>query len=272
MQDLRNLIVTDTGLTWTGKILVSLFVVLIVIVLTKGISFLVRRFILKKQGGVHTQKTHTVITVLSNVITVVIAFWGFMYILELFGVNTGSIIATAGIGGIAIGFGAQSLVKDVIAGAFLLMGDQYVLGDYIKAGGAEGYVIGMTLRITTVKAFNGEITHIPNGSITTVTNISREPMRALADIQVPYELDPDEVSKRLNRALETHAQEVDWYTEKPAVLGITGYSDFTYRITVVGHTKPMQQWAAERVYRSAANQILTQMKAEEKDHGTKTAL
>lgn len=274
MESIRQWMMNETGLTWMGKTLVSLFVVLGVLLLTRGITALVRRFVLKKKGGIQNQKTHTVITVLTNLITVVIAFWGLMYVLELFGINTKSILATAGIGGIAIGFGAQSLVKDIITGAFLLMGDQFVLGDYIKAGGAEGYVVGMNLRTTTVKAFSGEITHIPNGAITTVTNSSREPMRALAEIPVPYDMDPARVIDALNKALAALAEDqADVYTRKPEVIGVTGYTDFHYKLTATGYTKPMQQWAAERSFRSTADRVLKQIRAEdEKRHGTTTVL
>ncbi len=272
MQNLKNLLITDAGLTLWGKILVSLFVVLLVILITRGISAGVRRFVWKKKGGIQNQKTNTVIAVLSNVITVIVAFWGFMYILEVFGVNTGHIIATAGIGGIAIGFGAQSLVKDIITGIFLLLGDQFVLGDYIRAGGAEGYVTDLNLRMTTVKAFNGEVTHIPNGSITTVTNISREPMRALAEIYVPYTIEPERMMEKMQAALQEHIASSDWYTKEPEVLGISGNTDFHYILTVVGHTKPMQQWAAERFYRSAANRIIQELQDEEEQHGTATTL
>lgn len=272
MQQLLDLMTTETGLTWLGKILVSLFIVLAMMVLTRIITMLVRRFVLKKQEGGHHQKTNTVISVLSNVLTVIIVFWGITLILDLFGINTQSLIATAGIGGVAIGFGAQSLVKDVITGAFLLMDDQYALGDYIRAAGTEGYVTQMKLRTTTVRAFNGEITHIPNGSITTVTNISRQPMRALAEIPVPYLLDPDIVTEKLKEALDAHADSVDWYTTKPEIIGITGYSDFHYQMTIVGHTLPMQQWGAERFYRKTAHRIIQSLKEKEAAHGTTSSL
>lgn len=273
MEELKSLLFTDTGLTWIGKILVSLFVVLAVWMITRAITSAVRRFVVKRQKGRHSQKTNTIISVLSKVITVVIAFWGLTYILELFGVNTQSMIATAGIGGIAIGFGAQSLVKDVITGGFLLMEDQFALGDYIKAAGAEGYVTNMNLRVTTVRAFSGEITHIPNGSITTVTNISREPMRALVEITVPYAIDAKKAHERVSEALVACAQEADFYTENPEVIGITGYTDFHYILTVVGHTKPMSQWTAERQMRAVAGKAIRELETEEETkHGAKTAL
>ena len=266
MQSIENLLFTSTGLTWIGKILVSLFVVLLTFLLTKGISGILHRLLKKKALGLGDKKSKTVVSVLSNTIRVALSFIGLTIVLDLFGVNTASLIATAGVGGIAIGFGAQSLVKDVISGGFLIFEDQFSLGDYIKIGSLDGTVIETGLRVTKLKAFNGEIHIIPNGNITAVTNVSRAPSRALVEVKIPDGVDLEEAVQLLTESLAEYEKEAGFFTEAPKVLGLTGNMEFSSVLTLIGYAEPMKQWEAERAIRLLAYRVMSKLEKKEKEN------
>ncbi len=121
----------------------------------------------------------------------------------MFNISTTSLLATAGIGGLAIGFGAQSLVKDIITGFFILLEDQYsVGGDYIQTGSYDGVVEELGLRVTKLRAFSGELHIIPNSNIQIVTNKTRGAMRALVKVSIAYEEDIDKAIKVLQQTCD----------------------------------------------------------------------
>ncbi len=120
----------------------------------------------------------------------------------MFNISTTSLLATAGIGGLAIGFGAQSLVKDIITGFFILLEDQYSVGDYIQTGSYDGVVEELGLRVTKLRAFSGELHIIPNSNIQIVTNKTRGAMRALVKVSIAYEEDIDKAIKVLQQTCD----------------------------------------------------------------------
>lgn len=259
----------EQGLTMAGKFIVSFFIIVATVIVAKIISWGIERLFNRKIGE-RSPKAKTLMSVLNNIIRVVVFFIGLTLVLDTFGVNTNSLIATAGIGGIALGFGAQSIVKDVISGAFLLVEDQFSIGDYIIVDSLEGYVVQTGLRLTKLRAFNGEIHYIPNGNITAVTNISRGPMRALVKIKIPDQLPIETALDALSQAMEKYSETVDFFETEPEVLGITDTMEFNQIVSIVGHTKPMRQWEAERGMRYYAYQALQALK--EEGHARTTAL
>lgn len=261
MEWIRSWAWTEQGLTWGGKILVSLLVLLFFWLLTKVLTKMITKFIQKRAEK--SRKEQTLLQLLFNVIRVTLFFWAIFTILDLFGVNTTSMLATAGIGGIALGFGAQSLVKDVLTGAMLLLEDQFSVGDYIRIGALEGYVRSAGLRLTTLESFAGELHFVPNGSITAVTNLSRTPMRAKADIRIPDGTDMDQLLPALKEAVAAFAASWPHFVKKPEVLGITGYTERGLIVTVAGTTEPMYQWEAEREIRQIAWRCLLSVRKQE---------
>ena len=210
---------------------------------------------IKNASLAEEKKIKTLVTVFKNVLKYVLYFIGIVIILDMFGVNTSSILATAGIGGLAISFGAQSLVKDIITGFFILFEDQYSVGDYITIGDYTGIVEEVGVRVTKLRDFSGELHIIPNGSINVVTNMGRGPMRALVKVKIPYEEDIDRAVNVIERVLEKIKKENDSIVEGPSVLGVTSLGESADEsfviITVIGKTKPMEQWALERQIRKA---------------------
>jgi small-conductance mechanosensitive channel len=145
------------------------------------------------QGYLDLRRVETLTSVFRYAANIVIAGMAVMLTLSEFGISITPILATAGVAGIAIGFGAQSLVKDFFTGLFLLMENQVSEGDFIEAAGKSGYVERVTLRHIRIRDYDGSVHFIPNGMITMVTNRSREYAYAVIDINVAREMDVDQV-------------------------------------------------------------------------------
>lgn len=167
-----------------------------------------------------------------------------------------SLIAGAGIVGLAIGFGAQGLVSDVVTGFFLLLEKQIDVNDYVTVGSIDGIVESVGLRTTQLRSFDGTLNYIPNRDITTVSNHSRGNMQALVDIGVSYDQDIDKAIVVLQAACEKAAAENEMIIEGPDVIGVQafGASDVTLRI--IAKAKNGEQWAVERHLRKAIKETL----------------
>lgn len=177
--------------------------------------------------------------------------------LSLFKININSIIALAGIGGLAIGFGAQSLVKDVINGFFILFEDQYGVGDYVTIGEHSGIVEEIGLRSTKLKDLNGDLHIIPNSDVVRITNHSRNPHLAAVDIRIGYEENIQKIVKLLEGLCEDIKKEGKYdLIEGPELLGITEFSDFYMVMRIVAKTKPLEHWAFERELRKRVKVLL----------------
>ncbi|HHV29782.1 MAG TPA: mechanosensitive ion channel family protein [Clostridium sp.] len=160
--------------------------------------------------------------------------------------NLQSIMAAAGIGGIAVGFGAQSLIKDVISGAFIVFENQYSVGDNVTLEGRTGFVEEIELRVTKVRDSRGDLHIIPNGEIKKVTNHSRGNKTVIVDIPLAYKVDINRAFETADRVCKSVSKEFDTIVEEPRVLGITelGKDNLTLRITA--KTVPGEHWGVER--------------------------
>jgi len=159
-------------------------------------------------------------------------------------------LAGAGILGVALGFGAQSLVKDVITGFFILLENQYGVGEYITTGSFSGFVEELGLRVTKIRDWGGEYHIIPNGQITAVTNFSRGSMRAVVEVGIAPAEDIDKTLSVMNRVAETVGRELaEVIVEGPEVLGVTAFGSGEVVIRTIAKTKPMEQWRVERELR-----------------------
>jgi len=170
------------------------------------------------------------------------------------GVNLNALLATIGVSvtivGVAIGFGAQSLVKDLISGFFILLEDQYGVGDVIKLGEHSGVVEHMTLRATVLRNLEGQVHVIPNGTIQAVTVLTKEWARAVVDITVGYGEDLDKVMRELEQIGDGLHQ--DWperVSEKPMILGVEKLATDGVVIRCIVKTPPMKNWEVMREWR-----------------------
>lgn len=230
--------------------------VILIVICIKIFSYILNKVIDKTLKNkkisklyVNEKRINTLSEILKKVIKYILYFIGIVISLEMFNINTTSILATAGIGGLAVGFGAQSLVKDIITGFFILLEDQYAVGDFVKIGDYEGIVEEIGLRVTKLRDFSGELHIIPNSSIEIVTNSTRGAMRALVKVSISYEEDIDKVVSILEDVCGEIRETNKSIIDGPTILGVTNLGEYDVNITIVAKTNPMDQWAVEREIR-----------------------
>jgi moderate conductance mechanosensitive channel len=199
------------------------------------------------------QRTETIGGVLRSAATIAVVSVALLMVLGAFGFNLGPLIAGAGIAGVALGFGAQSLVKDFLSGIFMLLEDQFGVGDIVDVGEAVGTVDAITLRTTRIRSINGTLWHVPNGEITRVGNMSQLWSRALLDVGVAYETDIEQASHVIRRVAVALSEEPDWspfFFDEPEVWGVQELADNAITIRMVAKVTPAKQWAIERELRA----------------------
>jgi small-conductance mechanosensitive channel len=174
-------------------------------------------------------------------------------------INLAPLLASAGVVGVAIGFGAQSLVRDYLAGIFMLVEDQYGVGDVIRIGDATGTVENVTLRITRLRDVNGIVWHIRNGGIETVGNESQGWARAVIDFPVPFHADLPTIRSLLEQTGNDMWNDPDWRAvmlEAPEVWGAQEISSDEVIMRIVVKTAPLRQWEVEREMRALVKTVL----------------
>jgi small conductance mechanosensitive channel len=191
----------------------------------------------------------TVSALLGNVIGYVVYFVMVLMVLAQLGFNLGPVLAGAGIIGLAVGFGAQNLVRDVISGLFIILEDQYAVGDDVAIGNFTGTVQEVGLRITRIKQWTGEVHFIPNGSITQVTNFSKENSAAVVDVGIAYEEKVEEAVRVLEALLARLRMEIEDIVGEARVLGVQSLGDSAVVLRVMAECKPMTHFAVARKLR-----------------------
>ncbi len=242
-----------------GLIAAQVIGILIAFFIVKAIgNGVISRFFdkLLKKGDVTKGRALTLQKLSENVFSYILIFILVATIFSIFGLSVASLIAGAGIVGLAIGFGAQGLVSDVVTGFFLLLEKQIDVNDYVTVGTIDGIVEAVGLRTTQIRSFDGTLNYIPNRDITTVSNHSRGNMQALVDIGVSYDADIDKAMAVIQAACENVTLENETIVEGPDVIGVQafGASDVTLRI--IAKAKNGEQWAVERQLRKAIKEAL----------------
>ena len=204
-----------------------------------------------KNGKNNEKRNRTLINVLQNAVSIVVWFIVFVMILETFGVPVATLLAGAGVVGLAIGFGAQSLVKDMLTGFFILLENQFDTGDFVRINTsgttvAEGEVLSMGLRISKIQGYEGELFIIPNGTINEVINFSKYNSISFLDINLSLNEDLDHVEDLLNGFAETAMALEETLVEKPQVLGLNGIVNGEAIMRVMIVTQPMENFGATR--------------------------
>jgi small conductance mechanosensitive channel len=197
------------------------------------------------------QRGHTLARLCLSFGTGFIAVAAGLMLLGLF-INIAPLIAAAGVAGIAVSFGAQSLVKDLIAGFFIIFENQYRLGDVVRIAGVDGTVSHMSLRSTVLRDGQGVVHFVPNGQITVVSNETRHWSRALLDVSVPYSANIDRVIDVLREMLAAFATEAIWkdvVVGEPTVAGVQKLGDTAVDVRLWVNTIPGKQGDAARELR-----------------------
>ena len=248
----KSFLTDDYGnLNLIGKALKIILIFIIIKILTKIIGRIINKTLKNKRiSHIYSsdRRANTLGQILEKVVKYTLFFILVIIALEEFNINNSSILATAGIGGIAIGFGAQSLVKDIITGFFILMEDQYSVGDLVRIDTFEGVVEELGLRVTKLRAFNGELHIIPNSTIQVITNSNRGAMRALVKVSIDYEKNIHKAIKALEEVCMDIKGNED-IVDGPTVLGVTELAESGISITIVAKCKADTQWSVEREIR-----------------------
>jgi len=192
----------------------------------------------------------TVAYLIHNVTMYTIFFVAILLILGELNIDLRPILAGAGVFGLAIGFGAQNLVRDMITGFFIIFEDQFAVGDYIAVNNKMGTVEEIGLRTTKIKSFTGEINIIPNGSITEVTNYSINNSIAIVDVGIAYEENIDRAINAIKEIIKEKYQGNENILKEPEVLGVNALGNYDVKIRIIAETKPMAHFAVERYLRN----------------------
>jgi len=197
------------------------------------------------------QRLNTIGRTLSVVMFIVVAVVAIATILGVWGVPLGPLIASLSVVGIAIGLGAQDLVKDVIAGMFVLIEDQYALGDVVQLAGVSGTVEEIRLRTTVLRDLDGSIHHVPNGEVRVATNLTYEYSRVVVDLSVAYEESVDRALEVIGEVAGGLAADPEWSSavvDDPQVLGVDALDDSGVVIRVLFTTDPDTRWTVKREF------------------------
>lgn len=230
-------------------ILIVIVGVLGYFIFQKAVPRLVKRTIvlrMKDKPEIEVEKrSRTISRVISNTIGIIIVVLVLFTILAEVGINIGPALASLGIVGLAVGFGAQSLVKDLINGLFILIENQYGVGDVVKVAGITGLVEEVNLRRTILRDLDGIVHIIPNGEIGIASNFTKEYSRVNMNISVAYKEDLDQVIAVINQVCSKMAKEPEWkdkIIKTPQVLRVDALGASGVEIKILGDTLPIVQW------------------------------
>ena len=198
------------------------------------------------------QRVETVGSLLRSIVTFVVVTLAVLTIMALLGIPLGPLLASAGVAGVALGIGAQSLVKDFLSGIFMIMEDQYGVGDVIDTGEAIGTVEEVTLRITRLRDANGITWYVRNGEIIRVGNRSQGYSTAIVDMPVSYAESVERVVGVIRDTATAMGQDPDWedkFVEEPQVLGVESIVGMTMTIRTIAQCVPGENFAVQREMR-----------------------
>ncbi|MCC4723526.1 mechanosensitive ion channel family protein [Salinicoccus sp. RF5] len=247
---------------WMGiasKLIQALILIIAAMILVRIANRMIDNFFKVKSKSRlkgSSKRNQTLINVLQNAATVFIWFVVIMMVLETFSLPVRTLLAGAGVVGLAIGFGAQSLVKDMITGFFIILENQFDKGDFVRVNTsgttvAEGEVLSLGLRASKIQGWEGELFIIPNGTINEVVNFSRYNAISMLDMNVSVEEDLDAVEDILEQFFEARWQEEEMLVSKPEILGLQGIENGEAIIRIMLETQPMEHFGVTRRMRKA---------------------
>jgi moderate conductance mechanosensitive channel len=238
----------------------------VISVSTKVLGILIAAFVVHKFSGVFIEKMvrktvvsdrflskdsekkreDTLIKIIHGTFHVLLIILTVMMTLSSVGIDVGPLIAAAGIAGLAFGFGGQYLIRDIIAGLFVILENQYRVNDVVCLDGTCGSVEDISLRMTTLRDLDGTVHHVPHGVVSKVANMSKYFSRVNLDIGVSYSADLQKVIDVTNKVGNDLAEDPLWkdkITKAPQFLRINNFGDSAVEIKILGETKPIEQWS-----------------------------
>ena len=243
-------------LTTSGIKIIGILIGLVILSqMSRWITKWMEKFVYEKdplQASEARKRAHTLGNILRHAFLIIITFVAVLMILGELEIQLGPLLATAGIGALAIGFGAQSLVKDVISGFFIILENQYRIGDVIEVAGVSGLVESVSLRKTVLRDLKGKVHTIPNGEIKVVSNFSKEWSRSVLDLGISYRDDIDQIVDLLIQIGKEMGSEEPYKSailEPLQVLGVEKFDESQMVIRMMVKTVPLKQWDVGRELR-----------------------
>lgn len=233
------------------RILIILVLMVAGIVLTKIITTKILKRQQKGKDEEFKKRTDTLSAIITKALSIAIVIVAVITILSELEIPIGPVLGAAGIIGVALGFGAQHLVKDVISGFFILLDDQIRIGDVVQIAGKGGLVEKINLRMTILRDLAGNVHFVRNGEINVVTNMTKEYSRYVFDIGVAYRENVDEVIeviKQVDEQMRNDSQFAEDILEPIEILGLDQFADSAVVIKARTTTKPIKQWAVGREF------------------------
>lgn len=234
----------------------------VLILALTGLGLLVARWAhrrliawIERIDTIHEARRHqltTIIQVLQWIVIVVLIVSAVLMLLSTFGIDITPLLASAGIAALAVSLGTQTLIKDFIGGLLIILENQYAVGDTISVGNVQGQVEQITLRLTKVRALNGDLHYVPNGEMRVLANMTRDWSRVMLDVGVAYEEDLERALSVLAASAEAFAQDPAYQAdllEVPQVLGAVSFGDSAVNLRVAVKTAPGRQWEVGRALR-----------------------
>lgn len=253
-----------------NKIIFTLVAIAIILIASKLILNILRRLINKLLDGKAVQKSslnqnkvNTISSAIYSVVRVVIIFIAITLILDVFGINTSTLIATAGVGGVALALGTQTVIEDFIRGILIIVDDKIRVGEWIKVAGIEGEVEDIDFRVTKIRDFNGSLHIIPNSQITSVQNFNRGEMIAEATFSVSYDTPLDEIKEMvddISKKLLDKEENKGLFIERFKIFEINSLEAFSYKVRIIATVKDGEQW---QIGRQAREMIKYEMEKRE---------
>lgn len=252
-----------------GIIVVKLIVLIIIYFIAKSIGERAIKKAFKRkhekdmasaEDTISTGRMKTLQLIATNIFSYFLLFVFIGIVFELFGLDIKALLAGAGILGLAIGFGAQGLVSDVVTGFFILLEKQIDVDEYVTLAGFDGIIEEIGLRTTKLRGFDGTLHYIPNREISSVSNHSRGNMQALVDIAISCEADIDQTVQAMQKACDDLALTEEAILEGPDVIGVESLDSSEVVLRVICKTKNMEQWIVERKLRKVLKEVLDEIK------------
>ena len=233
----------------------------IIILVVTSVLLLISKRILKriinfKSARINDKRKKTIVNLIDNIIKFVIIMLAILALLEVYGIDTKSLIASLGLVGLILGLAVQDIIKDFLAGISIIFEGQYSIGDWVSINGFKGEVIPSNLRITKLKAYTGEIKMIANRTITELTNYSLDKANLIVDVDVAYESNIDKVKEVLDELCKT--MKSDYNLKNFECLGVQELSSSSIRFRLVANTNYSDQFSLDRSIKKEIVKIFAQ--------------
>ena len=235
------------------KLAIAAAVLLALILLVRLIRLLIRKCVRRKGGKITPEvirRTDTSRSIVASVVSYIGYFIAVGVFLGILGLDITQILAAAGVVGVAVAFGAQTLVKDILSGLFIWAEKSLIVGDVVTVNEMSGSVEAMTIRTTTIRQFNGNVIIVPNGEIRNIINMSRGFKRAIVNVPCPYEENQERLVAMVKEEMEIAAKEIDGITSVPDVMSIVSFEPNAATLQIAVPCPVGQHWRVERDIRS----------------------